>query len=92
MKQASSSHFTDKETETERLGNLSEVTQLVGGDPVFKLGGSTASPINHHLLPSKTVFNGSSHCGSAETNLTSIHEVAGLIPGLNQWVKDLAVP
>ena len=31
---------------------------------------------------------GSSYCGTAEMNPTSIYEDAGLIPGLTQWGKD----
>ena len=37
---------------------------------------------------SKETWSQSSHHGSAEMDLTSIHEYAGLIPGLAQWVKD----
>ena len=33
----------------------------------------------------------SSHCSLAVTNPTKIHKDAGIIPGLSQWVKDLAL-
>ena len=36
--------------------------------------------------------NRSSHHGAVEANPTRNHEVAGLIPGLTQWVKDLSLP
>ena len=34
----------------------------------------------------------SSHCGAVETNLTSVHEDVGVIPGLTQWVRDPVLP
>ena len=39
----------------------------------------------------KQVFKGVPIVAQRVMNLTSTHEDVGLIPGLTQWVKDLAV-
>ena len=40
----------------------------------------------------KGAKNESSYCGAEETNPASIREDVGSVPGLAQWVKDLALP
>ena len=47
----------------------------------------TLSEINQKEKDKYHIISGSSHSGSAEMNLTSIHEDAGSIPGLAQWIK-----
>ena len=44
------------------------------------------------LFTAIKIWEQSSHCGSEETNPTSIYEDADPILGLTQWVKDLALP
>ena len=44
-----------------------------------------------HRRSHESMVIGSSCCGSAVTNMTSIHEDMGFVPGLAQWVKDPAL-
>ena len=47
---------------------------------------------NGYLIVFLKYFYRTSLCGAAEMNPTRNHDVTGSIPGLIQWVKDLAWP
>ena len=49
-------------------------------------------PCTHALNGALKMFCWEYHCDSVVTNPASIHEDVGLIPGLNQCVKDPALP
>ena len=66
------------------LRNENAVTKLLFCFPKIQSGCYTSA---HTLIKSRMR---SSHCGSVVMNLTSVHEDVCSIPGLDQWVTDLA--
>ena len=72
---------------TRNCGSLEEVAQYFSSAERRLSARYLISSV--HIL--QKCRGGSSHCGAAATNLTSIHEDSGLTPGLAQWVEDLAL-
>ena len=77
------SHFTDEESEAQKTSPSSGLSSLsLSPGPII---------LSNLFWPLKKNRGRSSRRGAAEMNLTSVHEDAGLIPDLAQWVKDLVL-
>ena len=66
------------------------MTGTLSLSPSFK-GDKKCGCLPEQGLLIKNKNPGSSYCGSVVMNVTSTLEDAGLMPGLDQWVKDLVL-
>ena len=73
------------------IGQINYRLDMAEGQ-INKLEGIVIEEKIHKETRNKEFQTRSSRHGTAETNLPRNNEVAGLIPGLAQWVKGLALP